>query len=667
MNDYPLITMRLLDIHKSSELLDEYLALIGRHRGACDELWFSTEYGFPPLEVHETNANMVAVAAERAREVGITVSLQISNTIGHGSYLQYLDFTGVTWQRMVGPDGVVAPCSNCPRDPEFLSYLDAAARLYCTWRPASVWVDDDFRMHHHHPVANGCFCDRCIADFSEQKGVRWRREELVTAINAGPDTTVRQAWVDFGRQSLAHAAEVIAHAVVSVSPDSRMGLEHCDHTWSLYNGPDWAHILETMGEVSGRPVGSRPGGGFYIDHSPREMLRKAIYIGLQNSRLPDCVDDSRAEVENLPGAVTGKSARGTVLESTLALAYGCNALTYTHLMFTHEETAWHEQMLSEIAGWRPGWSAWIEASRDTEPSGLQIVYSRRQGRREAKPWDQPFAWGTCDLGNIPMLPTIGLPLCWNRESATGAILYPSAADGLNEAELREVLGRGVITDGETIHRLQERGFGELLPVRAVQAPISDVCQKLTDDPLNGPYAERPITLSGLYRTFPAYSVHTEGSGRMLSHFTRADGTVTDPSTMAVETSEGGRLVVFGNGCWESTVTTAQRAQLLAAADWVSLGGLPAVLETPCQVVVIPRVDSGGQLRSVILLNCSLDPTPRLQMRLRNPRSTEARWFQFPDEGRSIESSPSGMSDVSVTIPSLGPWDAGALLLGQESG
>jgi hypothetical protein len=660
MPNYPFLTQRLWQHHKDPVLMGETVALLARQRDACDEVWLASDYGFPPLATHLAAADAMATAAAWVRAAGITASLQISNTLGHGSYLQYLDFSGIVWGRMVGADGGVAPFSNCPRDPDFHAYLDATTRAYCAWGPAGVWIDDDLRMFHHHPVDYGCFCPRCMAAFSAACGEEWTREALVAAITHGNALETRQAWLAFGRESLALVAGRITAAVQAAAPDCRMGLQHCDPCWGGYTGPDLAPVFETMARMSGKPVGSRPGGGFYIDHAPREMLGKALFIGLQNSRLPACVDDARAEVENLPGAVTGKSARGTAIESTLALAYGCGGLTFTPVMFSHEEFAWHERVLGELAAWRPFWLEYLAATGEARPAGVEIVLSRHQAHRAVAADEAPFAWASCHLGGVAQMLTTGLPLCWGAEAAAGALLHPHAAEGVAADEVRALLRRGLVTDGETIARLQRRGLGALLPLEVRPASAQAVVELLTDDALNGPYAGRTIELTNLSRAWPSYTLHPRGMARPLTHY-RLHGAVADLASAAFETADGGRLVVFGNECWNPVVTTARRAQLLAAADWASGGHLPVRLDTPGQTVVVPRCGADGGLASVLVQNVSLDATPPLQLRLRRPRGMMLRWLQPREAAVALLGSPQDGEEVLVTLPPLAPWGTGALV------
>ena len=646
--------MRLWTQHLNPALLDEHLALVRRQRRACDEVWFASEYGFPSLAFHEDCARRMGEAAAKVRATGIAASLQISNTLGHGNCHQSLDFRGLFWQPMMGADGTITPYCACPRAPEFHVYLDALTRAYCTWKPDRLWIDDDLRMHHHSPVQQGCFCDRCVAEFGASVGQFWTREALGRAINECNDVVTREAWVSFGRASLAAVARTVAHAAIAVAPKCRLGLQHGDHAWGGYNGPDWEPVFRALREVSGRPVGSRPGGGFYVDHRPREMLDKALFAGLQNTRLPEGVGTRCYECENLPGTVTGKSARGTALECTLALAHGCDSLSFTPLMFAHESTQWHERVLSELVAWRPFWERYVAANERTTNTGVGLFMSRRQALRQLNPGESPFAWATCGFGSFPQLATLGLPLCWD-EQAPAVLLCPEAARAVEEAELKRLLARGLIVDGETVQILEQRGLGKALGVRhkPVGAEWGDIV--FTDDPFNAGYEGQRITCGGFLfgqaRSFELLA----GEARCLARYARVDGTTGDMEAAAVEFPDGGRLAIFGWGLSNPTVTSGRRRQILAAANWVSRECMPVTLETPGQVVVVPRCNVQRRVTTVLLLNVSLDPTPSLALSLCGPKGTEPWTWMRPFHPDGIL--PAG---DALTLPPLEPWSVGVL-------
>ena len=61
MNHFPFIIIRLWPHHHTCETdLNELLAALKRNRRACDEVWFATEIGFPPMKGHERSARRMA-------------------------------------------------------------------------------------------------------------------------------------------------------------------------------------------------------------------------------------------------------------------------------------------------------------------------------------------------------------------------------------------------------------------------------------------------------------------------------------------------------------------------------------------------------------------------------------------------------------------------------
>ena len=77
---------------------------------------------------------------------------------------------------------------------------------------------------------------------------------------------------------------------------------------------------------------------------------------------------------------------------------------------------------------------------------------------------------------------------------------------------------------------------------------------------------------------------------------------------------GGRTAVVPS--FSADVNNAGRLNLLRIADWLSDGKLPAIMETMAQAAVVPRIDSAQNLRSVMLLNCSISKQDSVRLRLR---------------------------------------------------
>ncbi|HOX06110.1 MAG TPA: hypothetical protein PK280_06890 [Planctomycetota bacterium] len=658
---FPFIIIRLWPQHHRSEAeLRELLSALRRHRRACDEVWFATEIGFPPLEEHARSARLMAAAAEEIRALGIEPGLQIANTLGHGLNL-LADDSGAEWPMMVDADGRTAPPAPCPRSPEMLAYNAQLARLYAAWGPSSIWIDDDLRMSSHGALGHGCFCPACLRAFSAEQGRKHTRRSLVAELHRPAAGALRLAWTRFGAASLAGIAGAIAGAVHAVAPECRLGFQQIGHEQFMYSGPDWSPVLEALARRSRHPARARLGHGYYTDHSPRGMVGKAFMISRQVSRLPKCVDQVCPEIEGFNHNALGKTAHGLAVESTLDLAMGCNSLSYAILCSGHEPMSWYETLLARIAEHRPFWEGFLQASAGTTPGGLEVRLGMEHVARATQPGEKPFAWSTVNLDRAYNLACLGLPLGTSARGASAVLLPADAVPGLSDRELRQVLSGGVMMDGLAAMRVQERGLGRWLGVRVepTAAPLP-FRERMTGDRLNGAYAGRHWdSMGGPAGAFMLEAAATASGVRALGHYEDRLGAVRGLATVLARNRAGGRVAVFGYFGWESAPSGAKRNQYLAAADWASGGRLPAIIEEPVQVMAVPRLGADGRLATLFLLNASIDRTPAFRVRLRRPRSGRVEWVT-PGRAPVRLAVERGRGEVAVRVPPMAAWTAGYL-------
>lgn len=108
-----------------------------------------------------------------------------------------------------------------------------------------------------------------------------------------------------------------------------------------------------------------------------------------------------------------------------------------------------------------------------------------------------------------------------------------------------------------------------------------------------------------------------------------------------------------------TLSTAEIARFRAEADAQSGGRMPALVQDPTVGLVIPRVDAGGILRTVMMLNARIEPQKPIRIHLRGvaKEASTAIWHAF---GEPPETIPLRRSDSNATLvlPQLGSWNAG---------
>ena len=381
------------------------------------------------------------------------------------------------------------------------------------------------------------------------------------------------------------------------------------------------------------------------DHAPRDMLGSALLFAAGPS------GTGVASIDNERHCASGKTAHGLCVESMLYLAYGASALEYNLTGYAHEPMTWYASTyLSELTLWRPFFQAYVRYNAGTRCGGI-LPFCGKGGRPELS--------GTLRAANA--LAPVGLPLCPGSPWPVCYILNAEAVDSLSAVDIQRVLSSGVLLDGGAVAKLQARGCGAAMQL-TVQTRDPDVREVFTDDELNLSrvgYAWRPGASKGeSFALFPSNE-----AARVVGRYQRADGSAAEAASVLTETPGGGRIAAFGFAGFTSEVSAARRRQLMRAADWVAHECLPVLVETVSQAVVVPRVTRAGDLRSVTVLNATIDVQQPLTLRLRGcPKGLEtAEWVTAKEKPVTVSVRWEG-KDALAILPAIGPWQIGWLRL-----
>ena len=662
-----------------TQYTDTYTAqILKNHKdypGSVDEVWLATTYGFPPLDVHFDNARRLAGIAKRYRAAGIAVSLQLSNSIGHGQYMSSRDCSGLVGvpgvEPLVGEDGMVAPYCFCWWGESFRQYLLDEVEAYVRQiRPDALWIDDDFRADNHNPAKYGCFCDQCIARFNRTYGTAYDRPALLASVLHG-SAEDKTRWLTFLREGLCDLMRVLCHRVRATSPETVIGLQNANHG---YTGFGLGFLYDVIREETGHDPLTRPGGGAYNDHDPGDIVRKSLAIAYQRASMPSYIRVIAPEIENLPFNYSGKSPAGTAFETSLYLADGSTDMTYSMMMSTPEPEAFYRRYYQLFSEHRAYWEALGALSRRSVGGGITRVISRegylRTLRADAGLADfasEPY------IGGTDLLLRTGLPLTYDRAGKTPLLLTPAMAVMLSDREIRELLTQPVMTDGETLDILQKRGYFDNISL-----------QKLTPEAtlrVREHYEKHPTT-EGLIQDFFAPSYFVQGKREA---YTFADipagaeilGTYETTSglppfyegayphgicSFITDTPGGGRWAVFGIGLWKGNIPSSRLFHLLRVADALGERTLPVRPETPEQVMLLPRVSADGEKTlAVSAVNLTIAPVTGMTLRIRRAAGAPCFMGQYQTPG-ALPATPDG-DDLLVTLPSLAPYSVSTVFLG----
>lgn len=404
----------------------ETKSAIAANPGCCDEVWFSTGISYIPLSAHRERAAKQAKAAEDCRAMGIAPSVQVQATLGHGDDIDSgCDFSAMDWGGFTSETGTVCRFCSCPREPKLHDYFEEVGRIYGAYHPACAWIDDDLRIDNHWPAMAwndseqipGCWCPRCVSDFSDREGRTYTRETLRGALRA--DCALADRWETFGFESISELARRIAVGFHAVSPETRMGYQHC--YWR--NGKQ-AMIFHAMNEATGLPTRSRPGGGAWLDHNPYEQLQKAYSISWQKRSLQEevSIEFFCPEIETCPRTFSCRTPRGVLLECFENLALGQDALSLFVSSAQNEPMEWFGRTIYHaLAANRAMLVRYAEVNRGTRPAGLFI-------RERVVPWT---------------LTTAGVPVVNGVAEARGEYAEFVKRNGGKEIDITEVTAKTV--------------------------------------------------------------------------------------------------------------------------------------------------------------------------------------------------------------------------------
>lgn len=630
-----MITLRLGAYQQSVEQATALVEALKRHKGSCDTVWLTTIGYYPSVDYHRQFAANWKEANAIFRKAGLKIGINIANTVGHRDWPYLLTAEGHPFMEgmeqkeddydvFVGADGNKNTTCFCWNSERLRAYFCEVMQIYAeTLDIDRYWFDDDLRANQHMPGRYGCFCDRCIEKFNARYGCNFTREQLVQEINYG-DRVWRQRYIDFSKQGIYDFVSVVSKAILEVAPDAAFGLEY-GH-WEHYLGIDENFILDALHDVSGRPVETRPGGGYYNDKAPWTQFSKAFDISHMNAVLPPYVQASVAELENLPGAAYGKSIGGILNEGTLELAFGgCTELSFTDVQSMNEPMAYYEKIFAGFSELRPYWERLSAVSKDHIRGGVCVVTPKNQTAQPLTEKEQPFSWTYMLQEKDINLTRVGVPLTHDTRHPAAYLLHQYAVDTLTDEEIAFLLAQPVIADGEAVVKLCERGYAKHFPFTAHPIPTPLVCEAFTAHPVNGDnagafyeensYANKPMKKY----TFDNFGDGVEVLGVMHKNRVLLDGSYIGATTLVAEidTPQKAKWAIFGYSVWTDIISAAKRNQIMGALACIT--ALPAYVKEAEQVAVANAVDADGKTVAVTVAGACQSGSTALTLRVRNPR------------------------------------------------
>lgn len=659
---------------RNDKYIDDYIDIIKSNPGSCDNVWLATPYGYPTLETHREYAEFLVKSAKKFRDSGISVSMQISNSVGHGHQCCAYDCSGLIFdgseaERLVGADGTVAEYCFCWRGEHFKKYMLEALSYYLRIKPERLWFDDDFSMQHHTPVEFGCFCDGCMEKFNREKSTSFTREELYNEILFG-DIKWREEWMNFTRRGLGEFVSDVCDLLRKISPETAMGHQH--GSYGAYYAYDFNHIFDEMKNGTGKAPYSRPGGGAYNDHNPNLIIGKALDISVQNSRLPDYVKHNAPEIENIPFNRFGKSPAGTAFETSLYFAFGATDMSYSMLMDNPEEKEWYKKAFRLLSEQREYWEHLSRVNINSYQGGIRY-YTSDNARFMKLRTDENID----DLKQNfyrEMMPLIrdSVPVAFDRQENSVILLYPDNVRGLQDSDIEYLLGKNVITDGETVKMLQDRGFDIGLDIYEVCSDDAiTLREKFYEHPTKPRFrdwyqssfftAGRKTVCYAECRNKDAEILSIYESDIIKKPYTSDTENPFGIAEVIVKTNKGKNWAVMCYCPWKGIIPDYIKNHLLDVTDYISDNALPARITDSSQLLLLPRKNADGKTVCVSVVNCTVGKTDEQELMIRNPVGMNFT-FESQYNGKTELSFEKRGEDYIVILPPIDAWSVSTVFI-----
>ena len=312
-------------------------------------------------------------------------------------------------------------------------------------------IEDDLNLSGHPGLKNrhgGCFCPLHLAALEKKVGRRYTAKELGAIFDAPTkeNETVRIAFADVSRDSLARFCRKVRAAIDSVSPKARTMLFQSAQV-DIDGDTTEADARALAGTT--RPSVRVYGAAYFCQNVPEVLPMVTAHTFYTMQHLPDDIEKFY-EADCFPQSRFYNSTLFYLSEIGAAFMAGADDL----LMFTARsaddpfaDTAYFDMIRAN----RPRFAALKAFGRRSSVVGVRAVYDAQVNRlyreRGSKMLDE----------SARLLAKFGFPMTTKPSGAT--VLFGETAHRLSETQLKEMFKGAVLVDSTAALRLTERGFG----------------------------------------------------------------------------------------------------------------------------------------------------------------------------------------------------------------
>ncbi len=523
------------------------------------------------------------------------------------------------WERAMHIDGTVK--RFCPLDPRFQDYIRTTAVKLASCHPCLILTDDDVRSFS--PKAE-CFCPIHVAEFNRRAGTNfdsaalrkaalgWKRGEPhdVVFSNLQKDTTKR-------------VCALIREGIDSVDPSIPSGA--CQPGWTREHVrvPEYAKTLAAKGQT---PF-FRLANGQYSESTPKTDLFSVLLrtmCGIEVAQGTGCL--LLDEADTWPHNPWSKSAAAMHAKLVTSAFMGLKGAKMW-LVNCHKGSYPVSRNYTDVlADHRGLYDAVASASTASAPCGILIPCHRgfpfdslKDDNKRTMPLDSgDWASRVFGIFGVPFLATCDLD-----RDAIYAIAGANSVARFTDEELRRLLSRRLLLDGDAARAMVARGFGGHIGLELAKGASPQWTGERDEE--TGEWIAFPMSSrAAVFRALPGAKVRSYLAWRAWTGAKEFDRAA--PAAVLASNSLGGTVMSvayhmhMGGPYSYSEARLAWLTRRLADLN----GGRPVDNISACgqnALSIVRKTADGADL--VLFANTNFDPLKAVRIsRLAKPASVE---------------------------------------------
>lgn len=454
--------------------------------------------GHMSFEEQQTYIRLMKTVRDMLAPMGVSVSVNQWHSIMHADLGKHLR-ADQPFRLMVDPDGKESSLCVCPLDESWQRYIGQIYANYLEVSPSILWVEDDFRLHNHAPLAwGGCFCEEHMKLYSERAGRKLTREEFVRGIlQPGKPHPYRKIFLDVSRQTMLSAASAIGQAVQRACAEKGLTAEERPSVGLMCSVPqtheaegrDWKALLSALS--GGKTPVLRPHLPAYQEMAPSQYLNVFNRISMLTRAYAPAETRAYPELENFPYSRFVKSRRFTRFQLLSLMAMNPAGVMIDLYDLNGNGIVFEDHYQDMLHETKPFLNALKESGAlEKERTGVKVLVSQKasytvettEGKslKELEEDDTFFA---------AYLPAMGIPFTYTENadlSGQSVALSGQVLRVFGEETIRSLFRHNrVILNGDAAQVLLERGLGSLAGIASLTMRAQDSGAFTYEQVING--------------------------------------------------------------------------------------------------------------------------------------------------------------------------------------